>query len=640
MLLTAAFVVLLPLLAILQFQWIGQISEAERERLQRTVRASAARFAQDLDEEVTRAYTMLQVDAGTLGSGSWDHYAARYAAWLAATQAPGLVKDVLVADVPTGRPLRLRRWNAATHAFEDAAWPDDLVSWRDRVASDLDTARTGGAITHRAIDEPWSGSMLVAPVVTIVGLLHNAIRPPSLPEAGPVSGYTFIRLDDAFIRRGLLPSLARRHFGSGDTLDFRVGVVDRADGSVIYRSDGLAPTGAGSAADVEVPVFAIRPGQLLLATGPIHADPDSTATGAGRPAQLETERLEAPAPDPGAPVRERSLVVSVFSRKLPGEAIIRTTVLGGDRGRWRLLVQHPAGSLDAAVARARRRNTGVSLGILALMAVSIAMMATAARRAQRLGRQQMEFVAGVSHELRTPVSVISSAAENLADGVVEEPARVRRYGSAIRAEARRLGETVERVLQLAGIESGRAAAARVPVDAAAVVRDALAGASAAALEAGVTVDTEIDAGLPPVLGDAVALRAAVENLVLNAIKYGGEARWLGVEVRCARAARPGWWPPGGRHDEILLTVADRGVGIAAADLPHVFEPFYRGSEAIGRRVQGTGLGLAIVRGIVGAHGGRVTVVSRIGEGSRFTLHLPVTGGAAVPAERATAAAAR
>ena len=125
-----------------------------------------------------------------------------------------------------------------------------------------------------------------------------------------------------------------------------------------------------------------------------------------------------------------------------------------DFGRWRLLVQHQSGSLEAAVARARRQNLAISFGVLLLLTVSIALLAATSRRAHRLARQQMEFVAGVSHELRTPVAVIRSAAENLSHGVVDSGDRVKRYGQLLETEARRLGEMVERVLQYAGHRVG------------------------------------------------------------------------------------------------------------------------------------------------------------------------------------------
>ena len=117
-------------------------------------------------------------------------------------------------------------------------------------------------------------------------------------------------------------------------------------------------------------------------------------------------------------------------------------------GRWQLLIKHRAGSLEAAVTEARRRNLVISFGILLLLAASVGTIIISTGRAQKLARQQVEFVAGVSHELRTPLAVICSAGENLADGVVEAPAQVSQYGALIRNEGRRLTKMVEQGLGL------------------------------------------------------------------------------------------------------------------------------------------------------------------------------------------------
>ncbi len=164
-----------------------------------------------------------------------------------------------------------------------------------------------------------------------------------------------------------------------------------------------------------------------------------------------------PAPPPGAagPAAESRVIVGVIEGDRRREGSFQTRVLGSEHAHWRLVAQHRAGSLEAAVAATRRRSLALSSGVLGLLAVAIGLIVVSARRAARLAHQQVEFVAAVSHELRTPVSVIGAAAGNLADGIVADPARVKTYGHTIQAEARRLAETVERVLQLAGIMAGR-----------------------------------------------------------------------------------------------------------------------------------------------------------------------------------------
>ena len=184
------------------------------------------------------------------------------------------------------------------------------------------------------------------------------------------------------------------------------------------------------------------------------------------------------------------LAITIVRRTERRRAHWRATTGGDGQGaRWRLLVRHRAGSLEAAVAQARQRNLALSFGILVMMALSVALIVVAARRAQRLARQQIEFVAGVSHELRTPVAVIGAAADNLSQGVVSDPARVKQYGAAIQGEARRLGETVERVLQFAGIQAGHGIGHRVPVALVPLLEETLSASGGILQEAGAEVET-------------------------------------------------------------------------------------------------------------------------------------------------------
>ena len=578
--LTAALVVLLPALAVLQYRWVGQVSEAERERMLRNLRHAALQFREAFDGELARAFVGLQVDGALVRDEAWDRYADRYTAW-ASTAQPSLVADVFLVDA-SGTTLRLRRWNARGGAFETVPWGGALATARGYFETELAAFRAPAGKEPPRITAAFRGdpSLVVSPVMHL-RLSTAAPQPPALPLRD-FFGFTVIQLDLPFIRGELLPALARRHFPDSDGTGYRVAVVDAQDpGGVIFRSSSDAPTDPARA-DVAEPLFSGLPDALMLLA-------HSSA--------------------PGGVRETRNLVVSVV-REGAREGTVRARILGGQAARWRLLVQDGRGSLDAAVASVRRRNMAISFGILLLMGVSIGLLALSSRRAQRLARQQMEFVAGVSHELRTPVAVIHSAAENLAQGVVDDPEQVCRYGQAIESEAKRLREMVERVLQFAGLESGRAVAA-VPLPIAGLVHAAADAAEAA--DGGLVIERRIAADLPPVWGDETAIRSAVANLLANAAKYGGADRWIGVRVEPSRAR--------GR-DEIAITIEDHGAGVAAADLPHIFEPFYRGADALARQVQGSGLGLALVHRIVEGHGGRVSVTTRAREGSAFTLHLP------------------
>jgi signal transduction histidine kinase len=136
-------------------------------------------------------------------------------------------------------------------------------------------------------------------------------------------------------------------------------------------------------------------------------------------------------------------------------------------------------------------------------------------------------------------------------------------------------------------------------------------------EAGFVVEQHVDPDLPPVLGDLAALSRCLQNLVGNAVKYGGSARWVGISAKLQENAKP---------PEIAISVQDRGMGIAKSEITHIFEPFYRSPAVSAAQIHGTGLGLPLSRSIAEAMGGKLTVQSKLGAGSTFTLHLPVARG--------------
>jgi signal transduction histidine kinase len=281
---------------------------------------------------------------------------------------------------------------------------------------------------------------------------------------------------------------------------------------------------------------------------------------------------------------------------------------------WRLVLQHPAGSLDAAVTQARRRNLLLGGGILAVLLAGVALVVRNGQRASQLAARQMEFVTTVSHELRTPLAVIRSAAQNLSVGVVSEPAQTRRYGELIEDEGRRLTEMVEQILEYSRVHGDRPIRDPRPLDVASLFADLEASCGPLCTQAGIVLDVEPPPeGTPLILGDEPALRRALHNLVGNAVKHAAEGNWIGVTASVgAVRGRP----------QVAIAVRDRGPGLAPADLAHVFEPFYRGRQAIERQVHGNGLGLSLVKRVAEAHGGSVTVSSEPAKGSTFTLTLP------------------
>ncbi|MDP2996321.1 MAG: HAMP domain-containing sensor histidine kinase, partial [Bryobacterales bacterium] len=268
-----------------------------------------------------------------------------------------------------------------------------------------------------------------------------------------------------------------------------------------------------------------------------------------------------------------------------------------------------SGGLEQAVAVTRYRNLTLSAAVLMLLAAALAALTVATRRAERLARRQMEFVAGVSHELRTPLSVIGAAAGNLADGVVAAPPQVRQYGALIQSEGRRLTAMVEQILRYADIRSGRVEPPPRPAELEPILQAAVQACSAELRENQVALDLRLEPGLPPVPADSAALTHCLRNLIANAALHGG----AGGRIELVAARRDG---------QVQITVSDRGRGFAAEDLPHLFEPFYRGRAALDAQTRGFGLGLTLARRIAESHGGTLTAENRTSGGARFLLTLP------------------
>ncbi|HIE12495.1 MAG TPA: PAS domain-containing protein [Desulfotomaculum sp.] len=228
---------------------------------------------------------------------------------------------------------------------------------------------------------------------------------------------------------------------------------------------------------------------------------------------------------------------------------------------------------------------------------------------RRLEQIRTEFVANVSHELRTPLTAIRGFVETLRAGAVDDSAKAKEFLEIIELETRRLEKLIEDLLSLSRLEDRRAAFVRQQVSIGDVVARILPVFQKRAREQNVKLVSEVPSDLPAIVADPELLGQVFANLIDNALKFTPEG-----EIRIKAAASPGW---------IRVDVEDTGIGISEESLPRVFERFYRVDKARSRASGGTGLGLSIVRRIVEAHGGSVSVESELGQGSRFSFHLPV-----------------
>ncbi|HEY1221485.1 MAG: ATP-binding protein [Bryobacteraceae bacterium] len=226
---------------------------------------------------------------------------------------------------------------------------------------------------------------------------------------------------------------------------------------------------------------------------------------------------------------------------------------------------------------------------------------------ERLERVRKDFVANVSHELRTPLAAICGYAETLIEGGLEDPANSRPFVSIILAKARQLTNIVQDLLILSSLESAKPPAAE-PISLRQSIQSALRTVEPMAKTRGINLVCESFPDME-VLGYEIRLEQVWVNLLENAIKFNRPEG----EVRVDVVRNP---------EQALVRVCDTGSGIPSRDLPRIFERFYRVDKARSRATGGTGLGLAIVKHAVEQMGGSVSVESRLGQGSVFTVALP------------------
>ena len=562
--------ILLPLLAVLQYRWIGEVSRAERQRVEEHLNQSGFQFASDFNREWGVAVTtfMMQLPPEAPELAEWfvqqrEESAAAY---------PGLVQRVFFAQRnETG--VTLQQFNASGQ-LEKIEWPDNFKTLRQNLAA------RQGAERGTTPPQPWNPLNSGNPVFPV---------PSRIPMAPP--SWTLVEFSLDTLANQFLPPMVTRHFPPMDTAEYRIAIVTRGpDSRTVYKSDETIADAELTKPDLRLPLFAMEPGR-----GPNRGGPP------------QQQGPPQPRPDPGP--RGNDQFRGGGFRGQRGERGLRGGPggLGGPMlgGAWELVVKHRSGSLAVATESLRRRNLGISFGILLLLAASVVMAVISSHRARALAQLQMDFVARVSHELRTPLAIIRSAAYNVATGVVSDEKDVREYAAMVQAEGQRLSTMVDQILTFSRSETGGTTYDLRPLQVQPIIERAI-GLHQASSE----IDQEIAANLPNVKADERALTDCLQNLLSNATKYGRMGSRSKVKVE-ARRSDP---------NTVIISVADSGPGIDSADLPHIFEPFYRGRNARSE-TPGSGLGLNLVRRLMSAQGGKVTVESEPGQGARFTLYL-------------------
>lgn len=593
----AGLAIIIAVLAATQYKWQTQASEAERERMLKRVEADTQRFAEDFNKEIQSAYFNFQTPVAALKTGDLRDLNERYAFWKGKAAFPELIREIYY--IPADAAEEVRRYDAAAGTLTATEIPDDVRVLRERIEADANVRPVHEDLFALAVPLYNEDSRVERILIRQTKAPNGTEQAAPPVRMRPRDATLAVMLDERVIKEQLLPSLAAKYFGEGN---YNIKVADTA-GVPVFTFGGTADVPEASAR-----LFDISPTNVIFFANrelmPKIAEAGGNTVVNQR---IESHTITKSPADGGTGQRFE------MELKNGGDVKTRTTVFSAaatDTAPWNLGVQHVSGSIGGFIDGERNRNLLIGAGVYLLLIGGIAAILISSARAKRFAQRQIDFVSSVSHEFRTPLAVIYSAGENLADGVTKDEEQVARYGNLIKGEGKRLSGMVEQILEFAGARSGRRKYNFKTVDPAEVIESAVSECGDLIEMNGSTVVKDIADGLPAINGDRDALVSSVGNLIANAVKYSSGRRNIRVSAN-----------NGG--NSVRLSVEDDGIGIPKGELKHIFEPFYRGREAVDSQIHGSGLGLSIVKNVAEAHGGGVTAESVHGSGSKFTIEIPV-----------------
>jgi signal transduction histidine kinase len=610
----------LIIVVVLQYRWTKQLSVASEARLATTLQPLMIGWHLDFFGELSAICVALQVGPDSGARDNWDDYLHRYVNWSHARinpesveniyANPGVVKSIYVWQTAGKAAPRLLRLNPDAARIEPSNTPEDLQpllaklqtksssltvalrAWESDASSADERPRNNegnpAVVAQRSdLSTGWQFDprvpAIVHPIINTGQYSPQSGAEPS-SSRGPIN-WIVVVLNLEYIQNNVLPELTKRDFSSREGLEYKLAVIAAARmPRVIYSSDPGFPDSDEGSVDSRMNIF-----------GP-------------PPESVEGDFWQA--------IKNSESIRNEDWRSFSAPVWFPVIQFGSHDEPWTLLVQHRAGPLDAIARSIWRRNLLTSSIVLLLLTCGMCLIVFATRRAQKLAQLRLDFVANISHELLTPIAAIHSVGQNQADGLCDTKADSILNGSNITGQTRQLTDMVKQILLFVSTQNGTIRYTLCPLDVSDIINTVFKNVATLVESNGFEVEQLVQKGLPNVMGDLPALSQCIQNLIVNAVKYSGKNRWIGISASVNDTKTT--------QTEVRISVQDQGRGISKSELGHIFEPFYRSPNVVDAQIHGTGLGLAVAKRIAQAMGGRLSVVSELDVGSTFTLHLPVT----------------
>lgn len=576
-------------LGILQFRWLTMVSKLQEERLRKSLWVSVEQIQRSCNEEIWSLRAPLSLTPDEFKNNDFERVAATIGYWMENTQFPELLDSIYAIYIPGDGEPESKVYDKALGTFTEVRLPEELQPLLVRDGTGPDDffpmeerlLRKGYFIGQLAFfiwqDRPQNGD-----------------RGKPMP---PAEILLPIRVSMEAMFKTVIPHFMDQYL---DGYPYRI-IKNNSEAATAGPVMSFSSAAPDIVIDIYGPILArIRP--LMVETVKI----TDAGNGTDSPRPNTTSRLFLP-----------------FLKDF--ENLGKTGNLPESAAT--LEIYYPGSPIDRLVFVQRLINTLVSSGVLLLLMASTIVMYSLYRRTLAQKIIEQEFTASMSHELRTPIAVLKSAADNLAEGIIQAPERLKEYGSIMSKEVTRLSRMVEGILFYSGLEQVTALPDNaVETDVGALLEDLSDSFKVQFEQENCVLDVELNNLSEPVPVSGEALRLIIENLLMNGIRHGLPANPSAENPASLRliVSRQ----PFGR--ELALIVEDRGPGIPQKEQAKIFEPFVRGEASVREQRPGSGLGLHLVKRITELLKGTIAVESpyrdffgRDCAGARFAVRLPI-----------------
>lgn len=570
---------LLPVMAVVQHHYLVELSEAQQMSLKTNLEIAAKNFSKEFNNELTTIQQAFRFDEdSSMELESRLHQT--YLTWKQTASFPGLIKDIYLLNFQNGKPV-LNFYNIQKEVFSPNDWPVELENLK-KIISESSEKNFPLLIPITLAPYLYKYPLIISKCLFCQNNGNNMTP----------FNYIIIVLDADEVRNNLLSTLIKKHFPIQNEfqLDIAIAKGNRSD-DVFYLSNP----------DLDIADFHNAAVKTEIGQWD-HQNKDLYQIN-----EVEIYNL----PKNQKPEKKRDLS---DKKDQPGSfKLITSSKMRSQPEKWELIVKLRNDTLQGFVNKERRRNLLISYCIIAILGISMVMVFISTQRANSLARRQLKFVSGVSHELRTPLSVIRSAGENLADGLISDPDQQKKYGMLIRDEGRRLSSMVENILSFSALQNNKTPlnlkAARI-ID---ILEECINSRSGSNGLPEPNLKIESDSNVPLVKVDYDSIKIAFNNVIDNCIKYSPDDSPILIRIRHESS-----------DNQLVISFADHGRGIDPEDLSFIFDPFFRGKNTEEKRTPGNGIGLSLVNNIIQKHGGRIEVKSKRHKGTVVSIILPVT----------------